>query len=283
MIVIADSGSSKTDWRVIKSTEDILQLTSMGLNPNFHTVESVFDILKDTFKDSTLNKKVEEIYFYGAGCSIESNNEMLFQVLSQFFTSARVEVHHDLLGACRASCGKKAGLTAILGTGSNCCRYNGEEIVESYPSGGYSIGDEGGGVNIGRRILKAYIEEYLPQNLRERFDFRYKLTLGDILKNLYQKEKPNRFMANFSHFAFQHKENPFISSQLVEEFSSFFDRKVLRYEGANELTLNMVGSVAYYYQELIRSVAEEKGVNVGIAIEKPIAALSLYHTNLGKN
>lgn len=282
MILVADSGSSKTDWRLVFSENKIEQFQSIGLNPNFHDETSILKAIEDTFPLHEQNREVKAVFFYGAGCSTDKTQQLVQNQLQKVFTNATVEVSHDLLAAARASCGHQAGLAAILGTGSNCCVFNGSKIVASFPSGGYSIGDEGGGVHIGKRILKAYIEDYMPQHLRERFDFRYKLSLDDILENLYKKPNPNRFMASFSHFAFQHKEDGFVTKELLQVFEDFFENKVLRFKQAGELPLNLVGSIAFYFNEYIRTVAESKGVSIGTILEKPIAGLSLYHIYSGE-
>jgi N-acetylglucosamine kinase-like BadF-type ATPase len=282
MIVVADSGSTKTDWRLVISENNIEQFQSIGLNPNFHNETSVLEAIEQTFVNEEQNEKVKAVFFYGAGCSTENAQNLIQEQLQKVFVHAKVNVAHDLLAAARASCGHQAGLAAILGTGSNCCVFDGSEVVSSFPSGGYSIGDEGGGVHIGKRILKAYFEDYMPKDLRERFDFRYQLSLDEILENLYKKPNPNRFMASFSQFAFQHKEDAFVTKELLQVFDDFFENKVLRFHQARELPLNLVGSIAFYYNEYIRTVAESKGISIGTILEKPIAGLSLYHIYSGE-
>ncbi len=196
------------------------------------------------------------------------------------FKNAQIKVKHDLLGAARASCGTEAGIAGILGTGSNCCLFDGKHVSREYRTGGYIIGDEGGGVNIGKRIIKAFIEDYMPNDLREKFDQRYALSVDDILENMYKKPSPNRFLASFSQFAFHHKEHPFISELIYRSFSAYFKNQVCRYPESKNLKLNLVGSIAFYYQEIIRKVAQEYKVAIGTIIEKPISGLSLYHTSI---
>jgi N-acetylglucosamine kinase-like BadF-type ATPase len=282
MILVADSGSTKTDWRLIKEDGSIQQLESSGLNPYFHTEETVAEEIAKTFTDQEFSQATQ-IFFYGSGSSSSQRKQIVESGLKRHFKKAKITVSHDLLGAARAACGHQAGLAGINGTGSNCCVFNGSEIIDSFPSGGYSIGDEGGGVNLGRRLLKAYIEEYLPADLRQKFDHRYKTDVDEILVNLYKKPYPNRYMANFSRFMFQNKEHPFISKLLLEEFDAYFDHQVLRFDQAKELPLNLVGSIAFYYHEYIKEVASNKGVTIGTILEKPISGLSLYHQEeLGK-
>lgn len=276
MILIADSGSTKTDWRLIDEKGSIKPFECKGLNPYFNTVSIVKDAVKQTF-EGIERQKIKTIYFYGSGCSTEESKGIVYDGIKQVFEDAEVNVWHDLLGSARASCGKNPGLAAILGTGSNCCVYDGSEIVKSKPSGGYILGDEGGGVSLGKRLLKTYIEKELPLDLIEAFDKRYGFTHEDILENIYKKPYPNRYMAQFSRFMYHHREHHFIATLIKEELSSFFTQQVLCYEEAQEIPLNLVGSIAFYYHEFIRSIADEKGVRVGTILEKPISGLTLFH------
>ena len=279
MILVADSGSSKTDWRLIDN-EKIVQYACQGLNPDFNTVEMVAEAMGNTFSAEVFDQ-VSEIHFYGSGCSSKSRNRIIEEGLGMQFKNTGIYVYHDVLGAARAACGNREGLAGILGTGSNCCLYNGSEIVEEYRTGGFIIGDEGGGVYLGKKLIKAFIEERLPEDLRVKFDRRYSLTVDDILENLYKKEYPNRFLASFSQFVFHNKEHEFIAQLIYKCFEDYIDTQVLRYNKATQVRLCLVGSIAFYYQEYLRKVATNKGVTVGTILEKPISGLALYHSNLG--
>lgn len=278
MNLIADSGSSKTDWRLISKGE-VKQFECKGLNPDFQTEETVELELRSIFSDK-MAIDVEQIFFYGSGCSSESRSAIIQKGLQAVFKNAQIEVEHDLLGAARASCGNEAGLAGILGTGSNCCLFDGTDVSREYRTGGYIIGDEGGGVSIGKGIIKAFIEDYLPKDLRDKFIRRYSLSVDDILENMYKKSSPNRFLASFSQFAFHHREHPFISDLIYDAFSEYFRKQVCRYPESKELRLNLVGSIAFYYQEIIRKVAQEFKVSVGRIVEKPISGLTLYHCSI---
>tara|TARA_B100001109_G_C18860803_1_gene473879 strand:- start:2606 stop:3505 length:900 start_codon:yes stop_codon:yes gene_type:complete len=276
MKVIADSGSSKTDWFLIDGNRTLERFETKGFNPYFHTTDSIVSEIGDTFQSLTL-EEVKEVHFYGAGCSSKERMDLVKEALESVFDGVKIFVSHDLLGSARAACGKQKGLAGILGTGSNCCSFDGVEIIDSFPSGGYSIGDEGGGVNLGRRMLKAYIEDYLPEDLRIAFDRKYATNVDEILVNLYKKPFPNRYMASFSRFTYHHREHPFVSEQILEEFTAYFSNQVMRFKQAQEWPLSLVGSVAFYYHEYIRIVAEQFGVQIGTILEKPISGLCLYH------
>jgi glucosamine kinase len=279
MILVADSGSTKTDWRLIDN-ESIKQFSCIGLNPDFVDSEKVKNVLGDTFSQID-SSSVLEIHFYGSGCSSESRNVIIELGLKEVFPHSDIFVYHDLLGAARAACGKRQGIAGILGTGSNCCLFDGVEVVQQFKSGGFIISDEGGGVDIGKRVLKSFIEGRMPEELNERFLKRYKTTVDVILENLYKKPHPNKYLASFSRFAFHNKENPFISEILENSFSAYFQKMVTRFDQYETIPLNLVGSIAFYYQELIRKVAQNFGVQVGTILEKPISGLALYHSSLG--
>lgn len=278
MILIADSGSSKTDFRLIDN-EQVTQFSSKGLNPDFQTSVSVKEEVQSVFTQE-LASQIKEVHFYGSGCSSKSRNKIIEDGLAPVFSAAEIIVEHDLLGAARAACGNQAGIAGILGTGSNCCSFDGENISKEYRTGGFIIGDEGGGVDIGKAVLKAFIEDYMPKELREKFDLRYQLTVDQLLENFYKKATPNRFIASFSRFAFHHREHPFMARLVHNSFDRYFQNQVLRHVTDQDLSLNLVGSIAFYFQEFIRKVGQERGIRVGTILEKPISGLTLYHQSI---
>jgi N-acetylglucosamine kinase-like BadF-type ATPase len=279
MILIADSGSSKTDWRLIEN-ETIKQFSGIGLNPDFVDSIKVTSELHMTF-EAVQKKEVAEIHFYGSGCSSESRNKVILDGMVDVFPNANINIYHDLLGAARAACGKNRGIAGILGTGSNCCLFDGEQVIQEFRSGGFIIGDEGGGVDIGKRVLKAFIEGRMDGDLERRFLKRYDTNVDEILDALYKKPHPNKYIASFSQFAFHHRENPYVAKLIQDSFRAYFQNMVSRYSEHQSIPLNLVGSIAFYYQETLRKVAGEFKVQIGNIIEKPISGLTLYHTALG--
>jgi glucosamine kinase len=279
MKLIADSGSTKTDWRLIKADNSFDQTTTIGLNPYYVSVERITDeVLKDSLLSGNANK-VSAIHFYGSGCSSEDKKKVIVKALSGIFKNAEIEVQHDLLGAARALCGREAGIAAILGTGSNSCEYNGKKIITNIPSLGFILGDEGSGAHLGKELLKAFAYNELPDDLKKKFDFRYKTTIPEILENTLQKPMANRYMAGFAKFLFHNISHPFVSDIVIKCFTEFFDRHICKYDSHKNVPVHFVGSIAYYFGDRLRYVAEEKGIVVGNILEKPIAALTLYHSH----
>ena len=280
MILIADSGSTKTDWRLIDDNKQIHQCTTQGFNPYFSASEILSSIIKSELLNhfSILNSKsIVHIYYYGAGCGAASKKEIITDSLQNEFPLASIEVNTDLLAAARATCGTSAGLVAILGTGANTCFYNGKEITENIPSLGYVLGDEGSGAYIGKAFIQAYLNKEMPENLSIRFYERFKLGKDEILDAVYKQPNPNRFLASFSKFIYLNLKEQFVIDLVVDCFNQFFDKYICKYQKHNFVKLSCVGSVAYYYSNILRAVAANKGVSIDTIIETPIAGLTLYH------
>jgi glucosamine kinase len=280
MILIADSGSTKTDWRLIDDEQKIHQYTTQGTNPYFQTKDQISEIVRSellpqlSIRPETFHP---EIYFYGAGCSAEQKKLIVKEALSAIFPAADIHVETDLLGAARSVCGHLPGIVAILGTGMNTCYYDGKRIVMSRTSLGYILGDEGSGAHIGKTLVQHYLNDELPGELSIRFSERFKLSKDEIIDAVYRKPMPNRFLASFSKFAFQNIKEQFMIDLVSKCFTEFFDRHICKYPQHKELKLSCVGSVAFYYSNILRSIGEDRGVHIDTIVETPIAGLTLYH------
>ena len=275
-MLIAESGSTKTDYRLILSEERIIQIEGEGIHPYMEDEEKITAKLRQTFSSHPI-EEVKEIFYYGTACSSEENRKKVKNAFSTLFQQAEVQVEHDLLGAARAACGRNAGLAGILGTGSNCCLFDGENIVEEFPSSGYILGDEGGGVFMGKILLKDFIENRMPTEIRERFVQRYNLSRHEILQRLLGEERANKFIASFAMFLYHHREHPYIHGIVQHNFKKYFEVQVSSFSDYRKYQLNLVGSIAFYFQEYIRDIADQQGISIGSVLEKPIAGLTLYH------
>ena len=276
MILIADSGSSKTDWRVIRDDGKVEQFRTVGFNPYY---QKEADMLNDLRTEEMLALKgsIKEVYFYGAGCTAEKNKASVRRVINAIVGEAKVEVDHDLAAAAKATCGHKPGIACILGTGSNSGDYDGHTITISRPSPGYLLGDEGGGSYIGRHFLQDFIYDDMPAEIRELAIKELGLATLDIQENVYQKPFPNRYMASFCTFIGEHKDHPYCFNLFYQGFMDFFKRHVMRYENYKEKPVNFVGSIAYYNSDVLRKVGSDLQVTIQIILEAPIAGLTLYH------
>ncbi|MCX6296061.1 MAG: N-acetylglucosamine kinase [Bacteroidetes bacterium] len=280
MILIADSGSTKTDWRLIDSNKKIHQFSTQGINPFFQTSEQIGQVLISELIPQLsiqISNAELEIFFYGAGCKLDDKKEIIENALSGIFPGSGININSDLLGAARALCGRNVGIVAILGTGSNTCYYDGKEIVENRISTGYILGDEGSGAHIGKTFIQAYLNDELPPDLANRFFERFKLSKDDIIDAVYRKSMPNRFLASFCKFIYQNLKEQYIIDLVADSFGQFFEKHICKYQRYKELKLSCTGSVAFYFSNILRAVAANKGVNIETIIETPIAGLTLYH------
>ncbi|WP_186753649.1 N-acetylglucosamine kinase [Echinicola salinicaeni] len=278
MILIADSGSSKTDWRGIDHNGNISQFRGVGFNPYYQTAVEMAAELEDEFL-LNLKEEVEYIFYYGAGCTSDQNKSTVSHALQNIFVKAAITVDHDLMAAARATCGHEAGIACILGTGSNSGDYDGELIVDSRPSPGFILGDEGGGSYIGKKFLKDFIHDELPNEIRLRALERFELTIQGIQENVYQKPFPGRYMASFCRFLTENIRDPYCYLLYYNSFQDFLKKHVMKYRDFERKKVNFVGSVAFYNSDVLRKAAGDLGINVNLILESPIAGLTLYHKN----
>lgn len=275
MILVADSGSSKTDWMAY-SPNQTLTFSTQGINPYFL---NAFDVLKILSKNKDLSgyaNSIKEVYFFGSGCSSPDKHEIISNGLSSFFTQAFISVDHDLVGSAYATCGNKKGLACILGTGSNISYYDGTEVHQSKHGLGYVLGDEGSGTYFGRKVLVSYLYDTMPEELQHKFTKAYDVDKDTIITNIYQKPFPNSYLASFSRFMIANKSHPFIQQILKDGFQEFIDTNVKDYKAYKSLDCNFVGSIAFYYQDELKAVFAENGIKVGKILQKPIEGIFEY-------
>lgn len=276
MILIADSGSTKTDWRVIDEDQKIHQARTEGLNPYLVSHERMVEVLREQLYPQ-LRSIIREVHFYGAGCSTEASSNKVSLALGDVFHDAELTVNNDQLGAARALCGKEAGIACILGTGSNTCLYDGTQIVDNIPPLGYILGDEGSGSNIGKELINRYFRRELPADIKERLEKRFDMSKENVLDKVYRESYPNRYMASFAKFVFQNLKDPYMMRMVYELFARFFDKTIAHYENHQQYKIHFTGSIAFYFANLLRQVANEKGLRVFNILETPIAGLTLFH------
>ena len=276
MILIADSGGSKIDWRLLQIDGTIGQANTGGFNPYYQPIED----LKKNFQEVIIPKITEgvhKIFFYGAGVSSEKNQMKIKEAFLEFFPDAQIEIGWDLLAAARALCGREPGIACIMGTGSNSCSYDGEQIIENVANLGWILADEGSGANIGRKFLVDYLRDVMPEGLRKQFKERFPLTREEFLEKVYQQERPSAFLASFTKFIFQHLKEPYCYQLVYSSFSEFYENNVMKYKNYKNLKVHFTGSIAFYFSDILRQVANDKGITVKNILEGPIAGLTLYH------
>lgn len=280
MILIADSGATKTDWMVVSGNTNKVIKTE-GINP-FHQTEDyirniVYSSLIPTMeRENICTHHITEVHFYGAGClphtAMKINN-----ILKDVFPKATIETETDLTGAARALCGKKPGIACILGTGSNSCMYDGEKITGNVSPLGYILGDEGSGAYLGKRFIADCLKQQLPEYLKTGLLNEFNLTTTDILNKVYREPQANRFLASVTTYIYKVRKDSFVKTFLNECFNDFFKRNIMSYDTSYEVSF--VGSVAWYFQEEIKEAAAQNGLKTGLFIKEPIWGLKEYHKN----
>lgn len=276
MILIADSGGSKIDWRILHDDGKIDQANGPGFNPYYQPASDLQKSMEENLHPQ-LSGQVKEIYFYGAGVSSPNNQEIVRSVIAEYFKEARIEINLDLLGAARSLCGDEEGIACILGTGSNSCSYDGKSITKNVASLGWILGDEGSGAHMGKRFIQDYIRKEMPEKLAEQFKARFPLNREEILSEVYQKDRPAAFLGSFTRFIFQHLKDPYCYRLVEAGFKEFFEKNVKQYENHNSVKVHFTGGVAFYFSNILRQVANDMGIIVKNITETPIAGLTLYH------
>jgi N-acetylglucosamine kinase-like BadF-type ATPase len=278
MILIADSGGSKLDWRLVSREGKITQAQGSGFNPYYQPIEDLHTHVKSVLKPA-VDEEVTKIFFYGTGVSSEKNQQLIRSTLLGYFPGASIEIEWDLLAAARALCGREAGIACIMGTGSNSCLYDGTKISYMVANLGWILADEGSGVYIGKRLLFEYLREKMPKDIAKKFGEKFPLAREEFLERVYQKERPGAFLASFTRFLSGHIADPYCYGIVYSCFADFFTEVVMRYPDHTKFPVHFTGSVAYYFSDILRAVARDKGVTVKNITDSPIAGLTLYHKN----
>ncbi|HNU43436.1 MAG TPA: N-acetylglucosamine kinase, partial [Cyclobacteriaceae bacterium] len=272
MILVADSGGSKIDWRFLHKDGSIGQAHSPGFNPYYQPLEHLHSIIKESLVPQ-VKEPVSKIFYYGTGVSSEKNQEIVKQAFAQYWPGAYIEIGWDLLAAARALCGRERGIACILGTGSNSCLYDGEKIIDNVANLGWILADEGSGTYIGKKFIFDYFRNEMPAALAEQFKARFPFTREEVLEKVYQGERPGAFLASFSKFIFQHLKDPYCYKLVYDSLADFYENNVMKYENYQQTKVHFTGSVAFYYSDILRQVANDKGITVKNILEGPIAGL----------
>mgnify|MGYP002550440870 FL=1 len=280
MILIADSGSTKTDWCLVENGKNILRFQTRGTNPFFQTEEEILEEIETGLLPGLKGVEPSSVHFYGAGCAFPEKNEIIRRAVSRHLP-VPVEVGSDLLAAARALCGDRPGIACILGTGSNSCQYDGKEIVKNVSPLGFILGDEGSGAVLGKLLIGDILKDQLPPALKELFLSQYGLTPALIMDRVYRQPFPNRFLAGFSPFILEHLDEPAVWELVTRSFLAFFTRNVKQYDYF-DLPVHLAGSVAWHYQTVLKEIAFDLGIRLGTIIQSPMEGLIRYHSGISE-
>ncbi len=278
MKLIVDSGTTKTHWILLEGKHITENFVTSGFNPYYTSAEIIRQSIAAGLPESMQNKNVKAVYFYGTGCSTNKNCFLIKTILNEFFKAADIETHHDLFGAAVALLKNREGIAAILGTGSNSCVWNGHEIVETVPSLGWLIGDEGSATHLGKILLKAFLSGEMSAESTDTFYNYTGLDFEGTLHKIYKDNQPNRWISTLSRFASANIENLEIRNLVKQNFRDFLSTQIKKYTACREKEISFVGSVAWHFKDILREVIREENLRAGIILQHPMDGLIEFHS-----
>ena len=279
MILIADSGSTKTDWCVVENGQPIQQISTKGINPFFQSEEEISNEIATSLLPQLKTNALDAVYFYGAGCGFPDKIAMVHRAITKHLQIKReVEVNTDMLAVAHGLCQHEAGIACIMGTGSNSCYYDGKQIVSNVSPLGFILGDEGSGAVLGKLLVGDILKNQMTPELKEKFLKQFSLTPADIIDRVYRKPFPNRFLASLSPFLAQNIDEPCIHALVLGSFKSFLKLNVMQYENFRNSKVHFIGSVAFYYKTILAEAAQEMNIQLGTIIKSPLEGLIKYHS-----
>lgn len=281
MHIIADSGSSKTEWVLCDKNQVIKTVETIGFNPYYYASHILTGIVHADLIPFIGDNEISNIYFYGSGCSTENNLNIIIDALKPCFENANIYIYHDLLGAARSLFGNEAGIAGILGTGSNSCVYDGVNITHNVPSLGYFFGDDGSGSNIGKRLINDYLKGDFPEVLKKEFDDYFAYSFEYMLNQIYSSEGPVKFFASFNPYIHAHIESEYYRNLVFSAFSDFFKLNICKYPDYQKLPIKFIGSIAFIFSDILNEVATSYGVSIAGIYKNPMEGLIKFHSISG--
>lgn len=280
MILIADGGSTKADWIALDNNkEELFRVRTLGLNPAVVPKEELTNRIINMFQLINIKDQVDQIYFYGAGCGTPKPVAILKEVMSAIFTKAEINIDEDMLAAVYAASGKNPAIVCILGTGSNSCYFDGNKMHMKVASLGYTLMDEASGNYFGKQLIRDYYYEKMPVHVAQGFEQQFDLDPDHIKFNLYRQPNPNMYLATFAKFMFDFKEDPYIKETIKRGFKEFFKYRILPFGLPSETPVYFIGSIAFYFRDILEGVAKKYEYSITDVIQRPISNLIEYHRN----
>ena len=282
MILIVESGSTKTDWLALDNQgNEVFSTQTLGLNPQMLSNEILNERIKNNFDIYNNRDNVRKIYFYSAGLGVNSTKERILKVFKSIFKNSDYDVKEDTYAAVYSVVDKGVpAIVNILGTGSNCSYFDGKEISQKVHSLGYVLMDYASGNYYGKYLIRAYYFNKMPKKLREEFTEKFDLSPNTIKENLYRKENPNTYLASFAKFIIDNKDDSYFNNVIEKGLRRFIDYQIMQYDNYKSVDIHYVGSIAYYLKEEITKVGNEYGLKTSKFVKKPIKGLVNYHKNL---
>lgn len=285
MIFVVDSGSTKTDWIALDDSGEVLFSTqTLGLNPQVLSSAILNERIINNYDLYQNREKVSQIYFYGAGCGVDSPAKRIEKVFSEIFTQSKFSIKEDTYAAVYATTQpNEPAIVCIMGTGSNCTYFDGEEIEQRITSLGYVLMDEASGNFYGKQLIRSYYFKTMPKELAEKFENQYDLSADAIKENVYRKENPNTYLANFAQFIIENKEVPQMRTLIDDGLQRFISHQILQFKDAKAIPIHLVGSIAFYLKSEINEALNKNGLTMGNVVKRPIDGLVSHHQKLLNN
>ncbi len=275
--LLADSGSTKTDWCLIKKGKEPLYFTTSGFNPYLQSKEDILKTLQKELEWNNEEHKASKLFYYGAGASTKEKQALLEEIMIEHFGVKKVKVEGDLLAAARSICGDKKGMICILGTGSSSGYYNGKNVKEQQPSLGYIAGDEGSGNYMGKRILQYYTYGTFDAELKMHFEMHFGSDVRHIVNKLYHEPYPNRYLATFVSVLSENRGHYMVENIIEDCLNDFFQTNILKYRQSWNLPLYFIGSIAFGFKDIIESLCNQYELELGNIMKSPMDGLIKYH------
>ncbi|HOA39113.1 MAG TPA: N-acetylglucosamine kinase [Flavihumibacter sp.] len=276
-ILIADSGATKCEWAVVDKEKSRKTVFTQGISPYFLNGPQIQDLVKRELLPAIGKFNITDIHYYGTGCKAIENRKMIAKALGGVFSGAKVTVDIDLLAAARSVCGHDKGIACILGTGCNSAYYNGNKIAKNSPGLGYVLGDEGSGAYLGKKVLQYYLYNTFDEELRYRFDEKFKMNEDEILDRVYKQPLPNRFLASFTMFLAENRGHFMVENIIEDGLNDFFFYHLNKYNESWKYPVHFVGSVAFGFRDVIAELCNSYEFELGKIVQNPMGGLITYH------
>ena len=279
MILVADSGSTKTNWIALdENGKTFFKTDTKGLNPAVFPKKTLYNRVIKKKELNDIKKKVNKIFFYGAGCGTQTARNYLLEVFEDIFSNADIEIYEDTIAAVKSLQTTKPGIVCILGTGSNCSYFDGKKTHQKVISLGYIIMDDASGNQYGRQLLRDYYFHKMPKDLVEKFEKSYDLSPDIIKEHLYKEENPNTYLAQFGRFLVENKKNDYAQKVIKTGLRTFVENQILQFEESANIPIYFVGSIAHFLKDEIEEVLGEYNLKLGKIVRHPIVTLAKYHS-----
>jgi len=275
MILVAESGSTKTQWCAIYPERIQMLENTPGINPLFLTSDEIEGIIRPVSGEID-QSLLDAVYFFCAGCASIASKEKIGKAIFSVFEPAEIIIDSDLIAACLSLAGNSPATIGILGTGSNSCVWNGYEIEERIPSLGFILGDEGAGVSIGKQLVSDFLKKQMPSDLRVKFSELYDVSVENIIERVYQLPFPNRYLAGFAPFIQKHLDHVYCQELINDQFESFLTRNILKYRNVTNFEIHFCGSIAFVYSNILIKICQKHNLNPVKIVKEPIEGLASY-------